>query len=119
MTKNKKKKKKTYEVSPALLYSGLIPVIRKPIDIYGNSVYITIWFDNIVVRKAFMDKMGDEIDGYQTDTIHISKLEKKEYKTDLMMGKVIYKVGKKKIRSISLKMLFEFYKQYVDNFVDK
>lgn len=114
----KKNKEQTYEVSPALMYSGLIPVLRKPVDIYGNTVYITIWFDNIVVRSKFMDKV-EEAKGYVPDVIHISHLGMKKYEMDLHMGKVVYKVGKKKVRSIPLRMLYEFYQQYGDKVVDK
>lgn len=114
----KKDKECTYEVSPALMYSGLIPVLRKPVDIYGSKVYVTIWFDNIVVRSKFLEKMED-VEGYEPGVIPMWKLSSLEYAMDLEMGKVVYKVKKKKVKSVPLRMLYEFYQQYVNKVVDK
>lgn len=117
-----KKKKKKYSVSPALMYTGLMPVLRKPMDISGHTVYITLWFDNVIVRNEFLALAATVGDGaeYIPDTVPLSKLSTKEYEMDLYMGKVVYKISKKKkVRTIPLDLLYEFYQQHGEKVVDK
>lgn len=117
--KNKKdKKKRLYEPSPALMYTGLIPVLRKTIEFRGVETHATLWFDNVIVRNQFLAKTAS-LDDYTPDFIHLSTLSAPEYKMDLHTGRVVFKVGKKRVRAIPLLTLHWHYTQFGESVVDK
>ena len=115
------KKDKKLMLSPALLYSGMIPILRKKIALDGYDVTVFLWFNDIIVRQKFFEQTVfiDEQADFEFDYLSFQKLTTKEYTMDLHMGKFIYKIGKKKIKSVPLSLVCEFYQQYVERVVDK
>lgn len=102
-------KKKRYEVSEAFLFTGIIPAVQ-----FGELLF---WFNDIWVRDQFIEKLLCKYDPneWEKTYIHIDDV----HQMDLLMGKFIFKVGKKKIRSVPLGMVYEFYQQAGYKVVDK
>lgn len=109
----KEKKKQSYQLSDAFLFTGLIPALR----IEGESTFY-LWFNDILVRDRFIEKALTKYEGeltWEKEHIHINSIDR----LDLLMGKFIFKAKKKKSRTVPLLWVYDFYQQAVDKVVDK
>lgn len=118
------KKTEKYKVSPALMYSGMLPALRRkfyfPFPV-SKEQYVYFWFNDVRCREKFEKRIvekGMELADYERFYVHINELETKEYRSELHTGQVIYKVKKRKLKAVPLLMLHEFYQQFGEKVVD-